>query len=207
MATSAASAQSERRRGDDHTEAYGRAPSVQPPSTTQKPDRTPDRRRRRATIVAGTGLTGIAAIHALWASGSPWPAASRDELADLIVGSRPFPSSAMTVGVVIIIGIGTGTVLVESRRMTRADTTSTANSAPPGIAGRAIRLGALFVPAAMALRGVVGFAMSGLELGQEPDLYRRWDLRIYSPLCLALAIVAYLAVRRTPESEPPARNV
>ena len=32
-------------------------------------------------------------------------------------------------------------------------------------------------------------------IGQATELFRYWDLRIYSPLSIALAVTSYLAVR------------
>ncbi len=41
---------------------------------------------REAGYLGAAGLAGAAAIHALWASGSTWPASDSDALATLGVG-------------------------------------------------------------------------------------------------------------------------
>lgn len=57
----------------------------------------------------------------------------------------------------------------------------------PLLPRRAERLAVRAIPAALTVRGVGGLVTSGLRLGRITELYRRWDLRLYSPLCLLLA--------------------
>ncbi|MEZ5377935.1 MAG: DUF3995 domain-containing protein [Acidimicrobiales bacterium] len=156
---------------------------------TQGGDRRDREVRRRASNAALTGLAAAGAIHALWATGSSWPAASRNELADLVVGVRPFPSAPMTLGVVGLIAVGAGLVGLEARRL---DHEHTAPSTP---LGRLRRIAAIGVPAVLALRGVGGLVVSSFGLGEATEEFRHWDLRLYSPLCVVLAGLAWLAVR------------
>ncbi len=148
-----------------------------------------------AAILAGSGLSGIAVVHVIWASGSTWPATSRDSLADLVVGIRPFPSTPATGGVATLISLGVGLLFRESWKV-GSRLTGGSRDIPASPADRTIRFAALCVPAALGLRGVAGLLVSALQLGPAADVYRRWDLRIYSPLSLALAVAAYVAVRR-----------
>jgi len=146
--------------------------------------------RRHAGTVAGIGLGAAGAVHLLWATGSSWPAKSRDELADLVVGVRPFPSNPMTMGVVAAIGVATGLVVAESRRHPEEV------GADPSPAERAVRVATVAVPAVLAARGVGGLVASALELGDATAVFRHWDRRLYSPLCLALAALSAAATAR-----------
>jgi hypothetical protein len=44
-------------------------------------------------------------------------------------------------------------------------------------------------------RGSGGLVVSGLGIGAAPERFRRADLRIYSPLCLALGSAVALSAR------------
>jgi hypothetical protein len=46
--------------------------------------------------------------------------------------------------------------------------------------------------AALLARGVGGLAADFLQLGHPTERFRRWDMRLYSPLCLALGAGAAL---------------
>lgn len=49
----------------------------------------------------------------------------------------------------------------------------------------------------MLVRGAGGMVTSAMRLGTATDEFRQWDLRLYSPLCLALGTAA-LAARARP---------
>ncbi|MGB7448425.1 MAG: DUF3995 domain-containing protein [Ornithinimicrobium sp.] len=136
---------------------------------------------RGAALVATTGLSAAAGLHAAWATGSSWPAADQDELADLVVGRRPFPSSALTWGVVGLLTTAAG--------ITAAASTSAAQR-------RWVRLGTRGVGTVLLARGVGGLAVSGTNAVESTAVYRHYDLRIYSPLCLALGTAALRSARR-----------
>ncbi|MEZ5227567.1 MAG: DUF3995 domain-containing protein [Acidimicrobiales bacterium] len=105
-------------------------------------------------------------------------------------GGRSAVSSApMTLGVVGLIAVGAGLVGLEARRL---DHEHTAPSTP---LGRLRRIAAIGVPAVLALRGVGGLVVSSFGLGEATEEFRHWDLRLYSPLCVVLAGLAWLAVR------------
>lgn len=139
----------------------------------------------RAAAVTGLGATTL--IHGFWAAGGNWPARSRDGLADLVYGSQPFPSTAATSLVAASLAAATGVVAVRSR--------------PTKGASRwrdyaAWQYDARTVAAVLATRGVAGLVASGLSLGHWTAQYRRWDLRLYSPLCLGLAVAVIMADNR-----------
>lgn len=140
-----------------------------------------ERTRRSASLVATTGLGAAAVLHAAWATGSPWPAANQDELADLVVGCRPFPSAALTWAIVGLLTSGAG--------ITAAASTTASYR-------RWVRLGARGVGTALLARGVGGLVVSGNQIADSTAVYRRNDLRIYSPLCLVLGTAAMESVRR-----------
>ncbi len=134
--------------------------------------------RRAAGGAAAGGLAAAAAVHAAWATGSTWPASGPDELADLVVGRRPFPSPALTWGVTGLLGAATGL------------TAARAGLVPsPRRARRPVRLGADVVAAVLLARGVTGLVSSAAGIGQRTPAFRRWDLRLYSPLCLVLGLL------------------
>jgi hypothetical protein len=120
-------------------------------------------------------------MHVAWALGSPWPAADRDELADLVVGRRPFPSATLTWGVVGLLTTAAG--------ITAAAATT---AAPPPW----VRVGARGVGSVLLARGVGGLLVSSTQGRDATAAFRRHDLRLYSPLCLALGAAALRAAGR-----------
>ncbi len=157
--------------------------------------------RSLAADVATVGLGAAALVHLGWAAGMSWPGENRDALADLVVGVRPFPSTPATLGVVGLIGLGIGLVRRESKEFERrsllrhdskVDAPPLSQSEPLG--PRLLRWSAWAVPAVLAARGLGGLVVSALEVGSATDVFRHWDLRLYSPLCLVLAAAAFVAM-------------
>lgn len=140
--------------------------------------------RRLAGAAGVTGLGVATVVHAVWALGSSWPAADRDRLADLVVGTRPFPGPAPTWAVTALLGAATALTAARANLMPVA--------LPAGSA-RPIRVGANLLAAALLARGTGGLIVSGLGLGDVTPVFRRWDLALYSPLCLALGCSVILA--------------
>ncbi len=134
-------------------------------------------------------LWTIAGVHALWAAGSSWPAADRDRLADLVVGSRPFPSSALTWLVTAALIVAGGIVAW------RSELTQLRGS--DSVLARRVTLA---LAAVFLLRGIGGLVASGLALAEASDLFRSWDLRLYSPLCLVIGVAVALVARNRPNS-------
>lgn len=144
------------------------------------------RRRRRSAGPGGRGalvdgaarvggvavppaLAGLAALHAAWALGSPWPASSRRELAERVLsdGARMPPAWA-TWAVALGLGGAAGVV----RR------------AAAGSPSRRVRRLTRAIAGVFLLRGAAGPPL-GLIRGRH-GVYERLDLAIYSPLALAL---------------------
>ncbi|MDQ3738210.1 MAG: DUF3995 domain-containing protein [Actinomycetota bacterium] len=137
--------------------------------------------------VGGLGVTSV--LHLAWAAGSSWPANDREQLADLVFGhDRPMPGAAPTVAVAGLLAGASGLLL--ARR---------AGQHIPLVPRRLEDLAVRAVPAALALRGLGGLVTSGLRLGRITELYRRWDLRLYSPLCLLLAASSATTSRTAPD--------
>ena len=132
--------------------------------------------------IAAVGLAGAAAIHFLWASGSSWPAEDYDELADLVVGRGPFPSRPLT-------------ALVAASLISASAIAVTASRPAPSQSWP-MRIGLKTVAAALLVRGTAGLVWSSLPVGQASAQFRRWDRRLYSPLCIILGVCATLGGRR-----------
>src|SRR5215207_5517927 len=137
-----------------------------------------------STTVAAGGLAAVAALHVIWATGSPWPLADAGELADVVggrVGGADPPSPAQCLAVAGL--LGTAATLVAGR---------------PARAPLLRRSGAAGVVAVLATRGALGLAGRtdlAVPTATSPR-FRRLDRRAYAPLCLALATLAAPAVVR-----------
>jgi len=141
--------------------------------------------QRTAGAFAVAGLAGAAALHGVWASGSPWPAASWDELADTVVGQRPFPGRGPTWTVVALLATATLTTSVRSGLV----------PFPRGQEMVLVRVGSKAVAATLLARGAVGALASAFNVGGSTPVFRRWNLAVYSPLCLALGAAVAIASR------------
>ena len=127
---------------------------------------------------AAAALAGCAALHGLWATGSAWPAASTDELADLVVGRRPMPGP-------IACAVVAGGLAVAAAATARASSAVRAAEVPMS---RAV---AGLVSTALLARGIGGAVTDVCNVGQQTPEFRRWNRRLYNPLCVTLgALVA-----------------
>ena len=130
--------------------------------------------RRAVSISTAATLGGIGLIHVAWAIGTTWPAATQRDLARLVVGTNQMPPAAASAAVATLLGFAAW--LVEQR-------TTVDPVLPPGL----VDLGTKTLAAVLALRGAGGLVMSALS-GNGANLpFRRANLLMYSPLCLALA--------------------
>lgn len=157
-----------------------------------------------AGAVAAVGLAGASALHGVWASGSSWPAADAEDLADLVVGREPrhpderdhgagrrggapplMPGAAATIAVAGM--LGAAAVL----------TAGASGLIPvPGRRARDLaRLGTRVASGVLMARGGGGLVVSSLGIGTTSPRFRRWNLRLYSPLCLGLGAAAAVASR------------
>jgi hypothetical protein len=132
-----------------------------------------------AGMSAAITLSGAAAIHLMWARGSTWPAETSDDLANLVGGKTPMPSSAACAAVAVALTGAAGvTALASSGHRSRLAKHSASLAAAAS--------------GALLLRGVGGLAIGAAGVGDVSPEFRRWDRRLYSPLCVALgALIAF----------------
>jgi hypothetical protein len=135
----------------------------------------------RPQHVAAGGLGAVAALHALWATGSTWPLGGRAELADAVRGTRTAPSAGACLAVAGALAAAAGVVAGRPRGHPRLQ-----------------RAGAVTVSAALAVRGALGLAGRThiVAPGATSARFRSLDRRLYAPLCLALAALSAPAARQ-----------
>ncbi|MER6914765.1 DUF3995 domain-containing protein [Streptomyces sp. NPDC000594] len=151
---------------------------------------------RAAAGVAAVGLAAAGALHAVWTV-SPWPLATRAEFAAVVVGVEEsrLPSAPVTLAVAGLLGAGAWLTVTAARPAHRL------------ASSRLVRTGLWTLSGVLAVRGLGGLLVSGLDLGEVPAEFRHWDLALYSPLCLALGgLTGYLAVRTHPGQRPDLRS-
>ena len=148
------------------------------------------------TVLTAAGLGAAAAVHFAWARGSTWPRETDDELADLVVGTRPMPPRQASAAVgVALTGAAVGVAVA-------------GHSTRGGPVGRIAGLAALITARVLRTRGLGGLGMaaagtstSGVDAAEE---FRVMDIRLYSPLCVGLSIGAARAAKRAKASRAPA---
>ncbi|MGF1667527.1 MAG: DUF3995 domain-containing protein [Acidimicrobiia bacterium] len=141
--------------------------------------------RLGAGSTAAVGLAAASALHARWATGSSWPRSSHDELADLVVGRRPMPGPAACVAVAGALAVAAGA-------------TTQATCGRPGRLTDRSRTMATLVSAALLARGVGGIAAELAGIGDSTPEFRRWNRRLYNPLCVTLGILVAIGRRSGP---------
>jgi Protein of unknown function (DUF3995) len=115
------------------------------------------------------GLLVVAAMHANWARRSWWPAPDEKSIAQAVLGANHMPSSTACLTVASLLTMGSALVLGRPRRLPRVR-----------------RLGAGIAVAVLGARGAIGSA--GLMPHDRRSVtFKRWNRRLYSPLCLSLA--------------------
>lgn len=133
--------------------------------------------RKLSTRAAAAGMLGIGALHAVWATGSPWPLPDKEQLTDAVSGrdAAEAPSPAACLAVTGLLSTAAALVTGRPKRI-------------PALS----RIGSAGVVAVLASRGALGLAgrTDVVSPGSSSARFRRLDRRIYSPLCLALAALA-----------------
>jgi hypothetical protein len=125
---------------------------------------------------AAVSLGALALLHALWATGSAWPAKDRAQLADAIGGFAEFPGAGACLVVATLLAIASASVAGLPRSMPHA------------------------ARAASAMTALVLFARGSAGLsGKMPQArhsraFAELDRRVYSPICLILAALAVAGV-------------
>jgi hypothetical protein len=126
----------------------------------------------RLTRPAAAGsLAALGLLHAVWATGSAWPARDRHRLANLVAGTETMPGRAWCTTVAC--GLATSGALVAGL----GGDHSVARAA------RAVVCGAFVVRGGAGLTGTTHHLLSWTP---TPEFVRR-DRRCYGPLCLGIA--------------------
>jgi Protein of unknown function (DUF3995) len=131
---------------------------------------------RPASIVAARGvgassLLFLAAVHANWATGSAWPAHDRAALARAVIGAENLPGTAACIAVASLLALASALV-----------------AGWPRDGSQLQRAGAAGVAFVLLARGAAG--LSGVMPQERSPIFKRWNRRAYSPLCLALGALA-----------------
>ncbi|WP_161962430.1 DUF3995 domain-containing protein [Nocardioides speluncae] len=139
-------------------------------------------------IVAALALVVIAVFHVVWVV-SPWPLATREELARNVVGRA---DGSLPLGFFVPASIGVAAALGFAAYLVSVQAGAVSSSLSEDL----VRLGTWGCAAVLLGRGGWGLLESGLKLGNAPASYRRLDLICYSPLCLVLGgLIALVALR------------
>jgi len=128
-------------------------------------------------LVAAAVLGGIGALHVSWARGGCWPYADEGDFRlKLLPPGAPSPGAGATWAVAALLTVAA--VLVAGSAL--------------GAGHWVFVAGSYGVVGVLALRGVGGLVVSGMIKPRSP--FARMDRRLYSPLCVALAVGALLAL-------------
>lgn len=135
--------------------------------------------------LAATCFFALAALHGWWALGGVWPGTDADSLHRMVVGGPrgmrgPGPGATWLVAAALVVAAATvldGAGLVQL-------------PVPRGWS----RLAGLAGAAVLALRGLEGFVDTRLRPRTVGSPFARLNVRLYSPLCLLLALCTVLAV-------------
>ncbi len=131
-----------------------------------------------AAVVAFT-LTGIAALHIYWAAGGRWGASAAVPEVGGVSAFKPGRAATSTVALLLL----TAATLL----LWRAGFFSVG-----AIPSWVPRVGCCGVSGVFALRAVGDFRLFGLFRRPSPSRFARLDRRLYTPLCLLLAILSAL---------------
>lgn len=146
---------------------------------------------RSAAIVAGTLFGVIAGLHGLWATGITWPFGDKEALSETVFGAPAsmFPSPAATMAVTVLLAAAamlvTGRVGLWGARM------------PQWV----FSAGTWAVAAVLFLRA----AFYGPAAIGSDAINRSWELALYTPLCLVLALLCAVVARGALPARPAQR--
>ena len=132
-------------------------------------------RGQHVVRVAGVaGLAGVSVLHAVWATGSPWPARSAHDLAEAVVGQADAVPGAFPTDLVAAGTAGAGLL------------------AAGAFGGGSLQRGGVRLVAALfGLRAALGgeVALTVLKLPPAGPRFRTLDRRYYRPAAAALGAV------------------
>jgi hypothetical protein len=135
-------------------------------------------------VVAAAVLLALAGLHLVWAAGSPWPARDAAELHALVVGGQPraaMPPAWASVGVAVVLTLFAAGPLAVRGLL-------------PAPAPDLVRVLTWVAAGIIAARGGLGFLERRLRPDAISQPFARWNRRLYSPLCLALAAALVAAL-------------
>jgi len=136
--------------------------------------------RTVARVVSTAALMALSVLHAVWASGSPWPAKNKKQLGEAVVGSDgPMPGVTPTL---VVAGGTAAAALLASGALGK---------------GPAQRLALRGMGTVMVLRAVSGGgpALAAMGLPAAGRTFRQLDARVYRPLAALLGASLWLAQR------------
>jgi hypothetical protein len=136
-------------------------------------------------VLAALIYSALAGLHAYWALGGLWPGKDRDSFNRSVVGGRPGmrgPGPIASWMVAAVLGVAAVTVLGGSGLVHTP------------IARAWLRAGALAGAAVLGLRGLEGFVDTRVRPQTVGSPFARLNVRLYSPLCLLLALCTVTAV-------------
>ncbi|MDQ3037855.1 MAG: DUF3995 domain-containing protein [Myxococcota bacterium] len=136
-------------------------------------------------MIVALVLVVVALLHVSWGLGGRWPAKDDAGLAALVVGTRGAMPSPLACHVVAVL-LGIAAVLVASA------SGAFVLPMPPIVTA----IGAWGVVLVLGARGLGGFVEARFRPEVRELPYHRWNLVLYSPLCLAVAGLAALGIAR-----------
>jgi hypothetical protein len=158
------------------------------------PKATPRGLERVAGNAATAGLAIASSLHLAWGLGSPWPMEDATSLARAVVGGAVFPSRVACLGVASLLAVAAALVAARAHPRSRLGRWLPLPVTDPLVVG---------IAGVLALRGVGGFLASAstafTTAFATTAQFRSLNLRLYSPLCIALAVGSYAATGRLRE--------
>jgi hypothetical protein len=140
-------------------------------------------------ILAAAILFSISVLHFYWAFGGRWPGTDDNSLAQTVIGgdeNTPLPSSLAC------------TMVAAGLLMAAWITLAAQDIVPPVSSGAVNRVAAFALAGVLGLRGLGGFLETRLRPEIQASPYARLNVRLYSPLCLMLAGLVFLAAWNIP---------
>jgi hypothetical protein len=140
-----------------------------------------------AAAVAASAFVVLAALHGYWALGGLWPGRDSASLARTVVGSPP-GSAAPGPGpcwLVAVLLLGAAATVLGA-----------AGLLPLPVPAAAVRWAALLGAAVLLVRGLEGFADRWIRPASAGSPFARLNVLLYSPLCLLLSLLTFLAATR-----------
>jgi hypothetical protein len=148
---------------------------------------------RGASASAAVVLLVLALLHLYWAAGGLWPGSDRASLARTVVGGGErlrFPTRTATVAVAAALSVAALLVATHSGLVALP---AAAERWSPYVDALAWCVAAVFL-----FRGLGGFFEIYLRPSIDGSPYARWNVILYSPLCLGLAAMIALSLLASP---------